>query len=86
MPIGSCFTFQTFPFKNAEELAFHTSGDVDAAVKMMYFHTSQCPPTTGDTIEHGYLLRFGTLSQKDVSAVCPHSGGEVFFWNFVIIL
>lgn len=79
MPTGSCFTFQTFPVKNAEQLAFHTSGGADATVNMIYFRTSQCRPTTGDTIQRGCLLRFGTMRQKDISALHPHSGDEVFF-------
>lgn len=68
MPVWSCFTF---PVKNAEELAFHTRGDVDATVKMIYFHTSQCPPTRGDTTQCGCLFCFGTMRQKDISAVHP---------------
>lgn len=80
MSIHSCFTFQTFRVKNAEELAFHISGGgVDATVKMIYFCSSQCPPTTGDTVQRGYLLHFGTMRQKDISAVHPHFGDQVFF-------
>lgn len=78
MPFCSSFTFQTSYVTNSEELAFHVSGGIDATVKMIYFCTSQCPPTTGDTTQRGYLL-FGTMRQEDVSVLHIHFGDEVFF-------